>query len=75
MHSLNHNIAPDDYDINYRTADSAAGHNARLSFCILHAGRDVASIAKVVTRLCIGCDGSGIGMVAADSGDGDDVNS
>ena len=71
MHSLNHNITPDDDDIGYRIIDSAAGHDARLSLRVFHEGRDVREITENIAGFRIGCDGSCISMVAADSGDGD----
>ena len=66
---------PDDNYIAYRTADSAAGHNARLCLRILHEGGNVGSIAKVAVGLCIGCDGCCISVVVADSSDGNSFNS
>ena len=58
-------------DIDYRAADSAAGYGARRGLRILHEGRNVGSTSKIIARLCIGCDGGGIGVVIADSSDGD----
>ena len=71
MHSLNHNIIPDDNDIDHRTADSAAGYDARLSLRVFHEGRDVREITENIAGFRIGCDGGCIGMVAADSCNGD----
>ncbi len=52
-------FAPDyDDDIDYRTADSAAGHDAWLSLRVLHEGRNVGSIAEVAVGLCFRRDGS-----------------
>ena len=43
------NFAPDyDNNIDYRTTDSAAGHDARLCLRVLYEGRDVSSIAEVI---------------------------
>ena len=60
-----------DDDIDYRTVDSTAGHDARLSLCVFHEGRNVCAVTENIARLCIGCDGGSIGMVATDSLDGD----
>ena len=68
------NFAPDDDNIDHRTVDSAAGHDARLGLRVLYEERDVGSIAEVAAGFCIGRDGGGIGMVAANSGDGDVLN-
>ena len=45
--------------------------NAWLGLRVLHARRDVGSATKVIAGLCIGCDGGGISVVAADTSDGD----
>jgi hypothetical protein len=62
--SINYCIfASDDNDTDHRTVDSAAGHDARLGFRVLHAGRDVGAIAEVAVGLCFGRDGGCIGVV------------
>ena len=58
-------------DVNHRTFDSTAGHYARLSFRLFHEEGHVAEAAEVAARLCIGCDGGSINLVAVDSFDGD----
>ena len=67
-------FAPDDNDIDYRTADTTAGHDARLSLRILHARRNVSAAPEILIGLCLWRDGGCIGMVAADSSDGDVLN-
>ena len=61
----------DDNNIDYRTADSAAGHDARLHLRLHDARRDVCAAAEVAAWVCIGGDGGRFGMVVADSGNGD----
>ena len=60
-----------DDNIDNRIIDSPVGNYARLDLRLFHEERHVAEAAKVVTGLCLGGDGSGIGLVAADSFDGD----
>ena len=65
-------VVPLQHDnIDYRITDSIAGHDARFGFCVLYEGRNVGQTAEILVGICFGCDGSGIDMVAADSGDGD----
>ena len=70
---LRPNIFVLDYDnnINHRTVDSTVGHDARLGVCVLYAGRDVGTIAKVAIGFCIGRDDGCLGVVVTDSCDGD----
>jgi len=60
-----------DDNIDNRIIDSPVGNYARLSLCVFHEKRHVAEAAEVAAWLCIGCDGGGIGVVVADSVDGD----
>ena len=60
-------FAHDENDIDYRIVDTAAGHDARLGFRVLHAWRNVGTSAEVVAWLRIGSDGGCLRMVIADS--------
>ena len=74
MHSLNRNIASEnDDDIDHRIADSAAGHDAWLSFRLSDEERDVGATTKVAAGLRVRRDGCGFGMVIADSCDKDGI--
>ena len=57
-------FAPEyDNDTAYRIADSAAGHNARLSLRVLYEGRNVGSATEVIVGLRIRRDGFVLMMV------------
>jgi len=59
-----------DGNIDNRIIDTAVGHDARLGLRVFHEERHVAEAAEVAAWLCVWRDGGGIGMVAADSVDG-----
>lgn len=59
------------YDTGYRTADSAAGHDAWLGICFFDERRNVGTSTEVAVGLCLWCDGGGIGMVVAHTRNGD----
>ena len=50
-----HETAYNDNDIDDRTADSTARHNARLSFCVLYEGANVSATTEVATGLRYSC--------------------
>lgn len=68
-HYLCSNIG--DYDVDYRTIDTLAGHDAWFCLCVLHEGRNVCEVTEDASGICLWRDGGGIGMVVADSLDGD----
>ena len=67
-----HETAYNDNDIDDRTADSTARHNARLSFCVLYEGANVHATTEVTTGLRFRCNGGSIGVVVADSCNGNE---
>ena len=64
-------FAPDDNNIDHRIADSAAGHDIRLSLRLPDEGGDVGAAAKVAPWLHLRSDGRRLRVVAADTVDGD----
>ena len=50
-------FAHNDNDISYRTADSAAGHDAWFGFCLSDEGRNVGPSAESAVGLCLRCNG------------------
>ena len=51
----------------HRLTHSPFGYYARSGIRLSDEGRNAASSAKNIARFCIGCNGGGIGMVVADS--------